>query len=489
MKKKILIWSVGIGIILSGFFGIMNGGMAVFAGDEEFLDLEENPENDAKNEDVEIIEDSENEEVDKLPKLYIKAINPGYKINGVSNVGEMIEIAREESDESISLAGATVGYTNSSGKSSVLFEFPENSWMTSESLLLRLASSPMSELANTSYKKTLAFKGGLTLAIDGEEVDKVCWTGKNNCYKEFKSSSPTTLVRNLETGEFEHLETYQPSYDPEGYLVKTNSEEEKNVVSQCRGLEFSEVLSYYETAKSEQFIELYNAKPERVLLDGCKLRYKNKTYSLEGQLEPEGYSVYYPTGFSLTKNPTNSNTVELIDTDEQILDKMEYPNGQRKGAAYAFLGNDKEGQEIWRVTYAPTPGAPNNYQEFKSCEKGKVINKVTGNCVKVTSIKDKICGEGQYLNVLTGRCKKIETNKEKVCKEGYYLNPETNRCRKIKENNGADYNLQPENYEESSSFIALFAVLGVVGVGLVYLIYEFRKEILGFFGKVFRRFR
>ena len=117
------------------------------------------------------------------------------------------------------------------------------------------------------------------------------------------------------------------------------------------------------------------------------------------------------------------------------------------------------------MTYAPTPGAPNNYQEFKTCEEGKVINTATGNCVKATSVTEKVCKEGYYLNILTGRCKKVESTTEKTCKEGYYLNPETNRCRKIQDNTGADYSLEPENYEESSSFVALYAVLGVLGAG------------------------
>ena len=164
-------------------------------------------------------------------------------------------------------------------------------------------------------------------------------------------------------------------------------------------------------------------------------------------------------------------------------------NGQRKGTAYALIGYDERGKAVWRVTYAPTPGEPNNYQKFRSCEEGKVINETTGNCVKVVASKTRVCKKGQYLNTSTGRCKKIETKKTKTCKKGYYLNPETNRCRKIKENKGANYSLEPETYNEESSFMAWYAVLGVVGIGLLYLVYEFRKEIWRLGGKVFRRFR
>ena len=161
-----------------------------------------------------------------------------------------------------------------------------------------------------------------------------------------------------------------------------------------------------------------------------------------------------------------------------MVDKLEYPNGQRKGASFALIGFDFDGTEIWKVTYAATPGEPNNYQEFKTCEEGKVINEATGNCVKATSLTEKICAEGQYLNILTGRCKKIPETSTKECKEGYYLNEETGRCRKIVQNDGADFALVPEAYTVENNFVGLYLVLGVVGVGVVYVVYEFRHEIM-----------
>lgn len=415
-----------------------------------------------------------------LPEIFIKAINPGYTVDGVGNVGEMIEIGKHSSDEMISLAGATVGYTNSSGNYSVLVEFPENSWITGESILLQLASSPTSELADVVYSKTLAFKGGLDLRKGEKVLDSVCWTGKDGCYRDFKSASPTTLVRNEETFEFEHLAEYSVKQDGRGYLVVNEDEGyggDEPIMGHCQGLEFSEILSYYESSRSEQFIEIHNGASEQVLMNGCAIRYKNKKYELNGIIMADSFFAYYPTEFSLTKNPTNGNLLELVDTDGKVLDELFYPNGQRKGTAYALIGYDGIGEEIWKVTYAPTPGVPNNYQEFKTCESGKVINEATGNCVKVTTLTEKICPEGQYLNILTGRCKKNDEVTEKTCKEGYYLNPETGRCRKVVENKGAEYDLRPENFEEKSSFVALYVVLGVVGVGLIYLGYEFRREI------------
>ena len=426
-----------------------------------------------------------------LPEIYIKALNPGYIINGVSNVGEMIEIGRIHSDAPISLAGLTVGYTNSSGNYTVLVEFPENSWITGENILLRLASSPEHELAAINYTKTLAYKAGpLVLKRGDETLDSVCWDGSEGCMTAFVSANQTSLVRNMETGEFEHLADYTPVYNEKSYLVDEIKEEGYGAAAnQCKGIKFSEVFSYYEDSQNEQFVEFYNETAEQILLDGCLLKYKNKTYPLNGIVKAEGYLARYLTDFSITKNPTNTNVLELLDINGEIVDKLEYPNGQRKGTSWAFIGYDEKGESIWRTTYAPTPGEANNYQEYRTCEAGKVINEATGNCVKVTVVEEKTCPAGQYLNPLTGRCKKIEVAVEKTCKEGYYLNEKTGRCRKIVENNGSDYALVEEKYIESSSFVGLYLVIGVVVVGIIYIIYEFRQEIRKLIRKVFRRAR
>ena len=138
-----------------------------------------------------------------LPEVFIKAVNPGYTIDGVNNVGEMIEIGRKCSDEMMSLTGFSLGYTNSSGNYTTLVEFSEHGYMIGERLLLRLASSPDHELANLVYTKTLALKAGpLELRHGDEVIDSVCWNNKDGCATEFKKENPTTLVRNMETGEF-----------------------------------------------------------------------------------------------------------------------------------------------------------------------------------------------------------------------------------------------------------------------------------------------
>ena len=428
----------------------------------------------------------------EFPEIYIYAINPGYTVDGVSNTGEMIELRRSTPGDPISLAGLSIGYTNTSGESTVLIEFPENSWLVGESILLRLASSPGSELAAVNYKSTKTFRGlglsaGLSLLRDEETIDFVCWTGKNGCYPAFKSASPKVLVRESPTS-FTQLDSYEPIFDEKSYFVE--EEEKEEVLSQCKGLVFSEVLSYYEELQSEQFIELYNSASEQILLDGCSIEYKNKAHQLSGIIKPDSYYVRLLDDFSITKNPVSQGVISLIDTTGEIIDKLEYPNGQKKATSYAWIGYDKNGNELWRTTFLPTPGEPNVYQEFRTCEEGKVINEATGNCVKTTVIKEKTCPAGQYLNPETNRCNKIPVTTVKTCNEGYELNPETGKCKKIKVNNGADYSLATTStFEEKTSFIALYAVLGVVVLGLIYLAYEFRQEIAKLFRKVFRQSR
>lgn len=432
---------------------------------------------------------------ENLPEIFIKAVNPGYTVDGAANVGEMIEIGRN-SDDLESLAGLTIGYTNSSGNETVLVDFSRYFWSAGESILLRLVSSPGSELAHVQYTKTLAFKAGPLVIRRGDEIiDTVCWTGGEGCAAAFNSVHPTSLVRNLSTGEFEHLADYEPSFEAANLSVVEEDnglgdfDGTKETPSKCKGVVFSEILSYYESLPSEQFIELYNNSHENISLDGCKLRYKNKKYPLSGVIKPEGYLVRHLDDFRLTKNPTTSNVLELLDSNDEVLDKLEYFNGQRKGASYAFIAFDSSGKEIWKVTYAPTPGEPNNYQEFRTCEAGKVINEATGNCVKVTSLAEKICGEGKYLNILTGRCKSYDSSSSgsKECKEGYYYNEETGRCRKNKNNDGAEHALVPETFSEETSFVALYLVLGVIGVGIIYIIYEFRQDIVKIFRRMIRR--
>lgn len=420
----------------------------------------------------------------EFPLIAIKAVNPGYTVDGKSNTGELIELARL-SDEPISLANLSINYTNSSGNRVELYTFPDGSEMVGGTLLLRLSSSPGASYSDAIYTNTLAMAAGpLELSYKGKVFDSVCWTGKNDCYEKFNSKSPTTLVRDFETDTFSHQADYVPIFNLDEVSLKLPEMKDEEIIPQCRGLQFSEIYSYYETAQSEQFVEIYNPTDDVVVLNGCNLRYKNKNYSLDGLINSEQYFVYYPRDFALTKNPTSSNKVELIDTTGEIVDSVTFYNGQRKGMSYAQFGFDDSGKEKWLQTYSITPGEANDFREYKTCEDGKVLNEATGNCVKASTVAatNTACPAGKYRNPLTGRCKSYASSSEpKECAEGYERNPETGRCRKVKNNNGAEYELEPESYSKSSTFIAIWAVLIIILAGLIYIIFQFRHEIANFF--------
>lgn len=429
--------------------------------------------------------------------LVFSAINPGYTVNKVSDVGEFIEL-KNLSDETIDLSDYSITYKNGSGNTSTIVKFPAGSRLEGQTLLLRLARRAEPDTYDLTYTTAIAFSAGpLSLVYRGQIVDSVCWTGDDDCYGAFQGGEgkQTILVRDLKLGTFEHLKEYRLDFDPKhpGLVLppaiedvnKPNddpdSDSSLSSSSSCYQLEFSEVLSYYDQSSTEQFIELYNSSDSNVELNGCALRYKKKSYPLSGVVAAGSYYIFSPTSvnFSLTKNPTTSNIIELIDNNGGVIDSLQYYHGQKKQTSYAKF-YDANGEETWLLTYRPTPNASNLYQEFRSCSDGKVINPETGNCVKVTNATVAACPAGKYRNPLTGRCKNIESGStQKECAEGYERNPETNRCRKIKTaNEGADYALVPTTYSDQKSFMGLSIVIALVCLGVGYIILQFRREII-----------
>ena len=424
--------------------------------------------------------------------LVIQAVNPGYTVDGQANMGELIEL-KNLSPDSLSLTGYSLYYTNSSGNRSNLIEFPEGSRISGEaSIVLRLVNSKEASSGDLLYSKTLAMAAGPLELVHGESIiSSVCWDGSSTCLAKFSKDTPTTIVRDNSTATYTHQTNYAPDWSstPSGYFAPALADTEENLPSRCRGLQFSELLSYYDETKAEQFIEFYNSTDETINLTECAISYKKKLYYLFGTVGPGEYYIRSAEDFILTKNPTSSNTLILLDANGDQLDILEYPHGQKKSASFALIGYDVSGQGIWQITYRPTPGDANIFQEYRTCPAGKVINKITGNCVKVATLKTITdCPAGKYRNPATGRCKKIETGSSPTpCKDGYERNPETNRCRKVKNNTGASYALVPETGGESSSFIAVGALIVVISIGIAYLVYQFRRELLCFFRRLFQK--
>lgn len=147
----------------------------------------------------------------------------------------------------------------------------------------------------------------------------------------------------------------------------------------------------------------------------------------------------------------------------------------------------------------------------KTCPEGKFLNPKTNRCKNLQEITEnstgktittydpetgegttvKICNDGYFLNTETNRCNKVKEdsgtatssimkNAEKTCPEGKELNPETNRCRNIKKNDGAEYEIMVPELGDAKKFVAMGSVIAVILVGVVFIVFQFRKEILKF---------
>ena len=367
-------------------------------------------------------------------------------------------------------------------------EFPESTILHADAVVFGFSKSPQFAEAPPSFlydfgSAGLASTAGRLKIVQGDEVvDEVCW-GKLTCESQmtkFATSAEEnkTAIR-LPDMSFIY-EQFYPEIDIEAFLVpEPEPEPEPIPVQSCAGLKITEIYSYYETNADEQFVELYNSLDEDIVLDTCALRYKSKDYLLQGTLAPKQYTVVQ--NLLLTKDPSSELTLEIVDATGPV-ESASYAHGQKSGTSIALV----DGQ--WLRTYAPTPAAANVYQEFRSCPDGKVINPETGNCVNETVAQEPVaCKEGYYRNPETGRCKKNEESvAEKVCDEGYELNPETNRCRKIRASNLSDYPVEEiteETHDSPQVFVAVWALVALGVIVIVYVVIQFRHEIV----KIFRR--
>lgn len=448
----------------------------------------------------------------ETPALAIKAVNPGYTINGKLNVGEFIELVRRPDSTPLSLAGFSLRYTNSSGKSSNLFKFPEGSQMASETLLLRFAGSPDASQSNLTYTKTLALDAGpLELLYLDTVIDTVCWNGKA-CLPKFSKDNPTSLVRVLDPFEsadpasplpdplepnpsnpiFKHQTDYEPNFDQLAYLPPTEPEQpdqedsKQEIAAHCQSIIFNEIFSYYLDSPSEQFIELYNTSDHQIDLTGCSIKYRAKNFKLSGIIAPSDFYLFQSGTLSIPKASTRPQQFELIDSDGSIVSSLSYSTGP-KDSSYARFGSS------WLTTFRPTPNEANIYQQYRSCPEGKILNPKTGQCIKVATTKSKpakVCPAGQVLNPVTGRCKKQpQTKTQKPCKAGYERNPATGRCRKIHKNTGANFDVVPVTGRHKTKFNAVSAIVAIAVIAVAYSLFAFRHKILDFMQPLIRFIR
>jgi hypothetical protein len=453
--------------------------------------------------------------------LVISAVNAGYTYEGVQQNYDFIELYNN-TGEILALDGYRIEYVNSVGNVAGSISFPVGTDLNSEYLLLGFAKSPQYAEVGKEYLYNFGSSAGLAstagvvrLYKDGALVDEICW-GSAVCSESYVKFATTqeanmTLQRCIVDGVIERCGDeawfryvkYYPEIK-EGVL-KSRSMEVPELLPQCFGLVISEIYSYFENDYAEQFVEIYNPTDEIIELEGCGLKFKNKIYELVGELAPDEYLAYQNLDLKLTKNPTNSNELFLLDVDGSIVSKAEYYYGQKKGTSWALF-NLGEDEEKWLQTYSVTKGSENVYQEFRNCPSGKVINPQTGNCINFNEDEElpacpvgkfrnpetnrcksyesidnilKPCDDGYFRNPETNRCKKVATatGELKPCADGYERNLETNRCRKVRENNGADFGVIDGDKSGGLGWVGYGALAIIVAIGVGYLLWQFRDEV------------
>lgn len=425
---------------------------------------------------------------DTLELMRFSAINAGYKNGESAQNYDFIELYRPQSDELHALVDYRIVYTNSSGNYAGEFTFGEYVYLTSEYLVLGYKGSPQYQdapetfLYNFSSSGLASTAGKLELYYRDELIDEVCW-GKITCaqqYSKFATSESTNSSILLLAKD----DNYYAEIDPNAII---EIQPETPPLPSCNGVQITEIYSYYQEDSSEQFIELHNPTSEDILLGYCRLSYKKKYFALSGVLPPGQYLAFQDDDLLLTKSPTKDIVISIIDANDNTVTLATYGKKQKRGTSFAWFSDG------WRQSYQPTPGAANIFQEFQTCEEGKVINPVTGNCIKTPTTTATECKEGYYRNPATGRCKKNPTITEPTpCKDGYERNPETNRCRKIITTTGQEYAVAPvesESHQNTQTFIAITAIIATAIGATIYVIIQFRHELTQAIKKVKNRLR
>lgn len=280
-------------------------------------------------------------------------------------------------------------------------------------------------------------------------------------------------------------------------------------VNYCDGVKLSEIGANLD----EQFVEIVNTSNQAVNLAGCQLmtnRSTTKFFELgEELLEPGSFYVIKISDTSLNLTKTTTGAVYLYASDGELeIDSVKYAN-LVKDTSWSIIDSE------WVQTYAVTPGQPNIFQEYPSCQYGYYRNIETGRCNKVSVAATLApCAAGYYRNELTNRCRKIaaasiltpckegqernpETNRcrkiattastLKPCADGYERNAETNRCRKIVSTTAGQFAVEPGSPSSTGSHM-LLAAAGVLAATVGILLFQYRMELGQFVRRLKTRF-
>lgn len=200
-------------------------------------------------------------------------------------------------------------------------------------------------------------------------------------------------------------------------------------------------------------------------------------YLTDDEIIPKnGYLVLWNSAYAFTM-VNKSDSVALIAPNLTTISQTSYELA-KDGKSWAYIDGE------WQHTDDPTPGAIN-------------IIHLASVDLEAHGATLTPCSSGQYRNPETNRCRKIaSTSQESTlipCKEGQERNPETNRCRKIlaSDTPEADYSALSETtaQESISSSYALLVMAAVVALGLLYIAWEWRKEIFGWLRTLAKKLR
>ncbi|MDB5165700.1 MAG: hypothetical protein JWM00_590 [Candidatus Saccharibacteria bacterium] len=274
-------------------------------------------------------------------------------------------------------------------------------------------------------------------------------------------------------------------------------------VNLCPGLNLSEIGANM----SGQFIELYNASIDPLMITNCKLQTNRSDAQVsfpDQVMEPHGFLIITIADSGLTLTKTTTGTVYLLSSDGATeLQTVSYAD-LAENTSWAWFG---EGD--WRQTYSVTRGTNNLYQQYASCEAGWERNADTGMCRKLGGATSLVtCKEGQYRSEETNRCRSIAsaaasvlkpcaddqfrnpaTNRCKAiassddvadCGEGRERNPTTNRCRNVVHSDvpAAAFAVEPIK-DSATAFVWWWVLGGAAALAFGYGGWEWRREIVG----------
>ena len=274
--------------------------------------------------------------------LTFSAINAGYKNDESAQNYDFFELTKNVQDD-IDLSSFKIQYFNSSDNLAGELEFTEPSIMRANSVVFGFNKSPQYQDASARYlynfgSSGLASTAGRLRLMQGENViDELCW-GKLTCDLQLpklatkqEDNRTAVICRTADCEAVYSLQEYFPGINEDAIFIP---EPEPVELPSCSGIKITEIYSYYEENSAEQFIELFNSGDEEQDLFTCSLRYKNKTYPLQGALAANSYTIVQD--ILLTKDPSTSISIELVDANG-VVDSIIYSHGQKRGASFALI--------------------------------------------------------------------------------------------------------------------------------------------------------